>query len=190
LSVQLNQEDITMTTATQIPGYVAGTWTIDPVHSDIAFVVRHFGVSKVRGRFNTVSGTITTGEQPTQSAVTATIEAASVDTGNDQRDIHVRSADFLEVEKYETLTFTSTAVRIDGEDVEIDGDLTVHGVTKPITLTGELGGFADSPHGTVLGVSVDTEIKRSDFGVGSALPGAVVSEKIKIELSIEAGLAS
>jgi polyisoprenoid-binding protein YceI len=179
-----------MTTATQIPGYVAGTWTIDPAHSDIAFVVRHFGVSKVRGRFNTVSGTIVTGEQPSESTVTATIEATSVYTGNDQRDNHIRSADFLEVDKYETLTFTSTAVRVDGEDVEIDGDLTVHGVTKPVTLTGELGGFADSPHGIVVGVSADTEIKRSDFNVGGALPTAVVSEKIKIELSIEAGLNS
>lgn len=178
-----------MTTATQIPGYVVGTWAIDPVHSDIAFVVRHFSVSKVRGRFNNVSGTIVTSEDPTASSVTATIEATSVDTGNEQRDNHIRSADFLHVDEHQQLAFTSTAVRIDGEDVEIDGDLTVHGVTKPVTLTGELGGFADSPHGTVLGVSVSTEIKRSDFGVGTSLPAAVVSEKIKVELSIEAGLS-
>jgi polyisoprenoid-binding protein YceI len=177
-----------MTTATQIPGYVAGKWTIDPVHSDVAFVARHFTVSKVRGRFNGVSGTIVTDEEPTRSSVTATIAAASVDTGNEQRDNHVRSADFLNVDEHENLTFTSTAVRIDGEDVEIDGDLTVHGVTRPVTLTGELGGFADSPHGRVLGVSAATEILRSDFGIGGALPTAVVSEKIKIELSIEAGL--
>jgi polyisoprenoid-binding protein YceI len=177
-----------MTTATQLPGYVVGTWTIDPVHSDIAFVVRHFSVSKVRGRFNAMSGTIVTGQEPTESSVTATIQAGSVDTGNEQRDGHIRSADFLHVEEHGTLAFTSTAVRIDGEDVEIDGDLTIHGVTKPVTLTGELGGFADSPHGTVLGVSVATEIKRSDFGVGTTLPAAVVSEKIRIELSIEAGL--
>ena len=177
-----------MTTATQIPGYVVGTWTIDPVHSDIAFVVRHFGVSKVRGRFNTVSGAIVTGEEPARSSVTATIQAAGVDTGNEQRDNHIRSADFLHVEEHEQLTFTSTAVRIDGEDVEIDGDLTLHGVTQPVTLTGELGGFADSPHGTVLGVSAATEIKRSDFGVGPGIPVAVVSEKVKIELSVEAVL--
>jgi len=177
-----------MTAATQIPGYVAGTWTIDPVHSEVAFIVRHLGVSKVRGRFNTISGTIVTGEDPTASSVTATIVADSVDTKNDQRDGHVRSADFLHVEEHEHLTFTSTAVRVDGEEVEIDGDLTLHGVTKAVTLTGELGGFGDSPHGKVLGVSASTEIKRSDFGVGPGIPGAVVSDKIKIELDVEAGL--
>jgi len=180
-------EDRKMTAATQIPGYVAGTWTIDPVHSDVAFIVRHLGVSKVRGRFNTISGTIVTGEDPTKSTVTAQIVADSVDTKNEQRDGHVRSADFLHVEEHEHLTFTSTAVRIDGEDIEIDGDLTLHGVTKAVTLTGELGGFGDGPHGKVLGVSASTEIKRSDFGVGGGIPAAVVSDKIKIELDVEAG---
>jgi polyisoprenoid-binding protein YceI len=179
-----------MTTATQIPGYVAGAWTIDTVHSDVAFVVRHFGVSKVRGRFNAVTGTIVTGEDPTGSSVTVTIQADSVNTNNEQRDNHIRSADFLHVEEHEHLAFSSTAVRVDGEEVEIDGDLTVHGVTRPVTLTGELGGIADSPHGKVLGVSATTEIKRSDFGVGAAIPTAVVSDKITIELSIEAQLGS
>jgi polyisoprenoid-binding protein YceI len=179
-------EDGKMTTATRIPGYIVGTWTIDPVHSDVAFIARHFSVSKVRGRFNAVSGTIVTHEDPAQSSVTATIKADSVDTNNEQRDGHVRSADFLNVEEHDQLAFTSTAVRIDGEDVEIDGDLTLHGVTKPVTLTGELGGFADSPHGKVLGVSASTEIKRSDFGVGPNIPAAVVGDKIKIELGVEA----
>jgi polyisoprenoid-binding protein YceI len=175
-----------MTTATRIPGYVVGTWTIDPVHSDVAFVVRHFSVSKVRGRFDAVSGTIVTPEDPDKSSVTATIQAGSVNTNNEQRDGHIRSADFLHVEEHDHLAFTSTVVRIDGEDVEIDGELTLHGVTKPITLTGELGGFAESPHGKVLGVSASAEIKRSDFGVGPAIPAAVVGDKIKIELSVEA----
>jgi len=175
-----------MTTATRIPGYIVGTWTIDPVHSDVAFIARHFSVSKVRGRFNAVSGTIVTHEDPAQSSVTATIKADSVDTNNEQRDGHVRSADFLNVEEHDQLAFTSTAVRIDGEDVEIDGDLTLHGVTRPVTLTGELGGFADSAHGKVLGVSASTEIKRSDFGVGPNIPAAVVGDKIKIELGVEA----
>jgi polyisoprenoid-binding protein YceI len=179
-----------MTTATQIPGYITGTWTIDPVHSDVSFVVRHFSVSKVRGRFTAVSGTIVTGEDPNTSSVTAAIQADSVNTDNEQRDGHVRSADFLHVEEHEHLTFSSTAVRVDGEDVEIDGNLTLHGVTRPVTLTGELGGFADSPHGKVIGVSVSTEIKRSDFGVGATIPVAVVSDKIKIELNIEASLGS
>jgi polyisoprenoid-binding protein YceI len=181
-----------MTTATQIPGYVAGTWTIDPVHSDVAFVVRHLGVSKVRGRFNTVSGTIVTGANPHESSVTATIVADSIDTKNEQRDGHVKSADFLDVEAHEHLTFTSTAVRIDGEDIEIDGELTLHGVTKSVTLTGDLGGFgAGQAEGSkVLGVSAGTEIKRGDFGVGVGVPSAVVSDKIRIELEIEASLNS
>jgi polyisoprenoid-binding protein YceI len=177
-----------MTAATQIPGYVAGTWTIDPVHSDVAFIVRHLGVSKVRGRFNTISGTIVTGDDPAASKVTATIVADSIDTKNEQRDGHVKSPDFLHVEEHEHLTFTSTAVRIDGEEIEIDGDLTLHGVTKSVTLTGELGGFGDGPNGKVLGVSATTEIKRSDFGVGGGIPAAVVSDKIKVELDVEAGL--
>ena len=179
-----------MATATQIPGYVAGTWTIDPVHSEVAFVVRHFGVSKVRGRFTTVTGTIVTGEDPTTSSVTAKIQADSVSTDNEQRDGHIRSGDFLNVEEHEHLSFSSTAVRVDGEDVEIDGELTLHGVTKSVTLTGELGGFADSPHGKVVGVSAATEINRSDFAVGGSIPAAVVSEKIKIELDVEASLNS
>lgn len=179
-----------MTAATQIPGYVAGTWTIDPVHSDVAFIVRHLGVSKVRGRFNDVSGTIVTGEDPSASSVTATIVADSIDTKNDQRDGHVRSAEFLHVEEHEHLTFASTAVRIDGEDIEIDGELTLHGVTKSVTLKGELGGFGDGPNSKVLGVSATTEISRSEFGVGGGIPSAVVSDKIKIELDVEAQLQS
>lgn len=179
-----------MTAATQIPGYVAGAWTIDPVHSEVAFIVRHLGVSKVRGRFNNVSGTIVTGEDPTRSSVTATIQADSVDTKNEQRDGHVRSADFLHVEEHKHLTFKSTAVRIDGEDIEIDGELTLRGVTKPVTLTGELGGFGEGPNSKVLGVSATTEIKRSDFGIGVGIPSAVVSDKIKIELDVEALLQS
>lgn len=179
-----------MTTATQIPGYIAGTWTIDPVHSDVTFIVRHLGVSKVRGRFNAVSGTVVTGATPQESSVSAVIEADSVDTKNDQRDGHVKSADFLDVATHKALTFTSTAVRVDGESVEIDGELTLHGVTKSVTLTGELGGFGDgmSEGAKVLGVSASTEISRSAFGVGAGIPSAVVSDKIKIELDIEAGL--
>jgi polyisoprenoid-binding protein YceI len=177
-----------MTAATQIPGYVAGTWNIDPVHSEVAFIVRHLGVSKVRGRFNNVSGTIVTAEDPTASSVQVKISADSIDTRNEQRDGHVRSADFLHVEEHEHLTFTSTAVRIDGEDIEIDGELTIRGVTKSVTLTGEIGGIGDANGGKVLGVSATTEIKRSEFGVGGNFPAAVLSEKIKIEIDVEAQL--
>ncbi|SFQ52067.1 Polyisoprenoid-binding protein YceI [Amycolatopsis arida] len=182
-----------MTTATtQIPGYLAGTWDIDPVHSDVSFTVRHLGVSKVRGSFGEFSGEITTAESITDSTVIATIQAAGIDTNNEQRDGHVRSADFLDVERFPTLTFRSTGIRVDGEDYLIDGELTVRGVTRPVTLTTELGGFGDgmTEGSKVLGVSASTEISRSDFGVGASIPTAVVSDKIRIELNIEASLRS
>jgi polyisoprenoid-binding protein YceI len=175
---------------TEIPGYLAGSWVIDGTHSDVTFTVRHLGVSKVRGRFDQVETTIVTAESPLDSSVTATIQATSIDTNNDQRDDHVRSADFLDVEKYPTITFTSTGVRVDDGDYLIDGELTLHGVTKPVTLTAELGGFGNGqvPDSKVLGISASTEISRTDFGVGPGIPSAMLSDKIKIELDIEAGL--
>ncbi|CAM2939611.1 YceI family protein [Saccharomonospora xinjiangensis] len=176
------------TSTTGIPGYLAGTWTIDPVHSNVSFVVRHLGVTRVRGRFTELGGEITTGENILDSSVTATMQAASIDTTNQQRDDHVRSTDFLDVENHPTLSFRSTGIRADGDDYLIDGELTLRGVTRPVTLTAELGGFGDglTEGGKVLGVSARTEIKRSDFGVGGNIPTAVVSDKVVIELDIEA----
>src|SRR6516165_11318699 len=98
-------------TLTSIPGYVAGTWSIDPVHSEVGFTVRHMMVSKVRGRFRTFSGQIVTGASPLDSAVIAEIDLSSIDTGNEQRDAHIRSADFFEVETYPTMSYRSTGVR-------------------------------------------------------------------------------
>lgn len=177
------------TSTTGIPGYLTGTWTIDPVHSNVSFVVRHLGVTRVRGRFTELSGEITTGEDITDSSVTATMQSASIDTTNQQRDEHVRSTDFLDVENHPTLSFRSTGIRADGEDFLIDGELTLRGVTKSVTLTAELGGFGDgmTEGSKVLGVSARTEIKRSDFGVGGSIPTAVISDKVVIELDIEAG---
>lgn len=176
------------TPTTTIPNYIAGTFDIDPVHSDITFTVRHLGVSKVRGRFNDVSGQIVTGESIEDSKVSAKIDATTVDTKNDQRDEHVKGEDFLHVAEHTSLAFASKGVRVDGEDFLIDGDLTLRGVTKPVTLTAELGGFGDGMQegSKVVGVSAKTEIKRSDFEVGVNIPTAVVSDKITIELDIEA----
>ena len=181
-----------MTTAaqTQIPGYIAGTWDIDPVHSDVSFTVRHMMVSKVRGRFASFTGEIVTGEDVTASSVRATIDATSIATGNDQRDGHIRSADFFHVEDHPTWTFTSSAVRADGDDLVVDGDLTIKGVTRPVTLALEVGGFGpDAFGGTRVGFSATTSINRSDFGVDIAMPldggGVVVSEKVQISLEIE-----
>ncbi|WP_181781266.1 YceI family protein [Pseudonocardia pini] len=182
-----------MTAATQIPGYLAGTWEIDAVHSDVSFSVRHMMVSKVKGRFGAFSGTVVTGERFEDSTVTATIDATSIDTNNEQRDGHIKSADFFEVEKYPEWTFTSTGINADGVEFELHGDLTLKGVTKPVTLNLEIGGFGpDAFGGTRCGFTATTTINRSDFGVDISMPldggGVVVSEKVLITLEIEAVL--
>src|SRR5262245_3758829 len=118
---------MTILDATTIPGYLAGTWALDPVHSEVGFSVRHLMVSKVRGRFATFEGTFVTAEDPAQSQVSATVDLTSLDTGNSDRDAHVRSPDFLDVEQYPTLTYRSTGVRANGEHWVVDGDLTLHG---------------------------------------------------------------
>src|SRR5215217_6599923 len=116
-----------MTAAIQIPGYVAGTWAIDASHSAVSFSVRHLMVSKVRGSFRTFEGTVVTAENPAESSVTATIDLSSIDTNNADRDTHIRSADFFEVEKYPTMTYRSSGVRADGDDFILDGELDLHG---------------------------------------------------------------
>ena len=180
------------TTAVEIPGYIAGTWAIDPVHSEVSFVVRHMMVSKVRGRFDTFEGTIVTAEDPLASSVTATVDVSSINTGQEQRDAHIRSADFFEAEKHPTMTFTSTGVRADGGDFLLDGDLTIRGVTKPVTFKLEASGFGpDAYGGTRVGFSATTEINRHDFGVSfngpiPGVPGGVIlSDKATIHLEIE-----
>jgi polyisoprenoid-binding protein YceI len=178
-----------MTTQTEtIDGYVAGTWTIDAVHSDVSFYVRHLGVSKVRGHFATFEGTIVTAENPLESTVNAVIKTNSVSTNNEMRDNHVRGEDFLDVEKFPELTFSSTGIRQKTAELfEVDGDLTLHGVTKPVTLQLELNGFGTHFEGhPIAGFSAATEISRSDFGVTGGAAGAAVSDKIKIALEIEA----
>ncbi|GAA1336972.1 YceI family protein [Saccharothrix algeriensis] len=175
----------------QIPGYLAGTWAIDPVHSDVSFVVRHLGVSKVRGHFDTFEGTIVTAENPLESTVTAKIATASINTKNAQRDAHVKNEDFLDVDKHPELTFTSTGVRAHGEGFLVDGELTLRGVTKPVTLELELNGFGDGMGGgKVAGFSASTEISRKDFGVTGGPAGAAVGDKITILLEIEASQQS
>ncbi|MEN3303459.1 YceI family protein [Pseudonocardia sp.] len=177
-------------TTTQIPGYVVGTWDIDLSHSDISFSVRHMMVSKVKGRFANFSGEIVTGETFESSSVTAKIDATSIDTNSEQRDGHVKSADFFEVETHPEWTFVSTGIEADGADYKLNGDLTIKGVTKPVSLNLELGGFGpDAWGGTRCGFTATTTINRNDFGVDIALPldggGMVVSEKIAITLEIQ-----
>ena len=177
-------------TATTIPGYLAGTWDIDASHSDVSFSVRHMMVSKVRGRFGAFSGEIVTGETLADSTVTATIDATSIDTNNEQRDGHIRSADFFDVEAHPQWTFRSTGVRTDGGDVVVDGELTLKGVTRPVSLELEVNGFGkDAWGGTRAGFSASTTIDRNDYGVDIKMPldggGVVVSDKVQINLEIE-----
>ena len=183
----------TSTEAITIPGYVAGTWDIDPVHSEVGFSVRHMMVSKVRGKFRTFSGQIVTGADLEQSSVTAEIDLASIDTGQEQRDAHIRSADFFEVEKYPTMTYRSAGVRAEGDRYVLDGELTLKGVTRQVPLTLELGGFGPDPYGgTRAGFTATGELNRSDFGVNFNATletgGVVVSDKITLQLEIEAVL--
>ncbi|MBV9384003.1 MAG: YceI family protein [Streptosporangiaceae bacterium] len=180
------------TAAVEIPGYVAGTWAIDPVHSEVSFVVRHMMVSKVRGRFDKFEGTIVTAPDPLQSSVTASIDLSSVNTGTQQRDDHIRSADFFEVEKHPTMTFRSTGIRQEEEGFLLDGELAIRGVTRPVTLQLEINGFGpDAYGGTRVGFSAIGQINRMDFGVNfngpiPGVPGGVaVSDKVTINLEIE-----
>jgi polyisoprenoid-binding protein YceI len=176
----------------EIPGYIAGTWAIDPVHSEVGFTARHFGVSKVKGRFDKFEGTFVTGEDPLASSVTATIDATSINTNQEQRDAHIRSADFFHVEEHPTFTFTSTGIKDEGGEYLLEGDLTIRGVTKPVALKLELNGFGPDPYGgTRAGFTASGDINRSDFGVSFNGPipgvpgGVIVSEKIGITLEIE-----
>jgi polyisoprenoid-binding protein YceI len=175
-----------MTTATRIPGYIAGTWDIDPSHSTVGFSVRHMMVSKVRGNFQTFSGEIVTGENFEDSQVTATVDASSITTGTAQRDEHIRSADFFAVENHPTWEFRSTAVR----EGTLEGELTIKGVTRPVSFDLEFTGFGpDAWGGTRAGFEASTTINRNDFGVDIKMPieggGLVVGEKVTITLEIE-----
>jgi polyisoprenoid-binding protein YceI len=184
---------MTSSTTTQIPGYVVGTWDIDASHSTVGFSVRHMMVSKVRGYFREFSGEIVTAADPALSTVHATIDMDSIDTRQEQRDAHIKSADFFDVGNHTVMEFRSTAVRAHGEEWVVEGDLTIKGITKPVTLALELNGFGpDAYGGTRAGFSGKTEISRKEFGVDIDMPmdggGVVVGDKISVELEIEAVL--
>ncbi len=178
--------------AAQIPGYISGTWDLDPVHSTIGFIARHLMVSKVRGQFTSFEAQVVTAPNPLDSTATATIDLSSVSTGNEMRDNDLRSTNFFDVETHPKMTFASTAVRQDNEIFLVDGDLTIRGVTKPVTLAVEINGFGPDPFGgTRAGFSATAEINRTDFGVSFNAPvpgGVMVSERIQIEIEAEAVL--
>ena len=175
------------TTATEI---VAGTWAIDPVHSDVSFTVRHL-MSKVRGSFTEFSGEITTTDNPLESTVSVTIASASITTNNEQRDAHLRNSDFFEVEKYPKLRFRSTKIeKVDDESFQLFGDLTLKGVTNPVKLDVEFNGVTKDPWGGErAGFFITGKIKRSDFGISfnAALEtgGVVLGEEVKLNSEIQ-----
>ena len=180
-------------TTVSIPGYLAGTWNLDPTHTEIGFVARHMMVSKVRGKFEKYTGSITTAANPLDSHAEAEIDLSSITTGNDQRDGHLRSSDFFDVDAHPKMTFRSTGVRPDGEDFLVDGELTIREITKPVTLKVELGGFGPDPYGgTRAGFTATAVINRSDFGVSwnAAIEGGgvVVGDKVTIHIEAEAVL--
>jgi polyisoprenoid-binding protein YceI len=182
----------------EIPGYVTGTWTIDPVHSDIGFVIRHLMISNVRGHFTRFEGQIVTAADPLKSEVTATIDMTSVDTASATRDAHLRTAEFFDVEKYPTMSYRSTGIRPDGDGFLMEGELTLKGVTLPVPLKLEINGFGVDPFapdleaGARAGFTATGQLNRMDFGISYNGPipggGLAVGEKVQIILEIEAVL--
>ncbi|KRE58617.1 YceI family protein [Phycicoccus sp. Soil748] len=164
----------------------AGTWNIDASHSELGFTARHLMVTKVRGKFNEFEGAAKVADDVTASQVTAVVQLGSVDTGSADRDAHLKSGDFFDVENNPTMSFTSTEV---SEDT-LKGDLTIKGVTKPVAFDLEFNGLATDPWGNQkAGFEATTEINRKDFGLewNVALEGGgvLVSEKIKINLDVQ-----
>jgi polyisoprenoid-binding protein YceI len=154
-------------TAEHVEGYQAGTWKLDPTHSDIAFSVRHLAISKVKGKFETFDVTVTAPENPSEATIEATIDVASVNTNQQQRDQHLRTSDFFAIDEHPQMIFKSTSFspEADGTFVVV-GDLTLRGVTKPVTLKGDFGGIITDGYGqTKAGVEATTKINRHDFGV-------------------------
>jgi polyisoprenoid-binding protein YceI len=180
---------------TDIPGYKAGTWTIDPAHSEVGFSVRHMMISKVRGKFQNFTATFITAENPLESSVTASADVASVSTNDVNRDAHLRTGDFFEAENHPTIDFVSTGVRVVDGDYKVDGNLTIKGVTKPVTFDFEFGGFGSDPYGNYkAGASAKTVINREHFGLmyNATLEtgGVLLGDTVTITLELQAKLES
>jgi polyisoprenoid-binding protein YceI len=167
-----------------------GTWAIDQSHTSVEFVGRHLMVSKVRGRFEGVEGTVQIAERPEDSSVEVKIALDSVSTGDEKRDAHLRSADFFDVEKHPHMTFRSTKVEADGDDWKVTGDLTIKGETHPVVLDLEFAGVQTTPwNTTAAGFDATAELDREQWGINFnqvlESGGLLVGKKIKIEISAE-----
>ncbi|MCR2813416.1 YceI family protein [Microbacterium sp. zg.Y1090] len=185
--------DATSATTIEIPGYKAGTWVLDPSHSEVTFSVRHMMISKVRGTFDVKSATIIAPENPLEVSVVASADVASVNTNDEGRDAHLRSADFFDAENHPTLDFVSTGVRVENGDFLVDGDLTIRGITRPVTFDLDFGGFGVDPWGNYkAGATAKTVINREDFGLvwNAALEtgGVLVGKDVTITLDLQGSL--
>lgn len=175
-----------MTTATALEGLTTGTWNVDPAHTEVGFVARHLMVTKVRGQFKDVEGTVNVAEELGASTANVSVKLASIDTGSTDRDAHLRSADFFDIENHPVMTFVSTA--FDGDT--ITGDLAIRGISRPVTFQVEYNGVAVDPWGqTKAGFEAEAEINRKDWGlewnVAIEGGGVLVSDKIKIQLDVQ-----
>lgn len=172
--------------------FTAGTWKIDPTHSEVGFSVRHL-MSKVRGKFEEFEGEIVTDESGLGSIASATIQLSSVNTGTEDRDNHLRSSDFFSVEETPVMTFRSTGVRDKGDCYVALGDLTIRGVTKPVELEVDVLGEGGDPWGgTRMGLEATTEISRKEFGIDFNVPVSgdkvMIGDKVAIQLNVQAVL--
>ncbi len=184
---------MTDATTLDIPGYKAGTWVLDPSHSEVTFTVRHMMISKVRGTFGMKSATLVAPENPLEATVEASVDVTSVDTKDEGRDQHLRSAEFFDIETYPTMDFRSTGVRVEDGDFLVDGELTIRGVSKPATFSIDFGGFGTDPWGNYkAGATAKTVINREDFGLtwNAALEtgGVLVGKDVTIELDLQFAL--
>ncbi|WP_394551832.1 YceI family protein [Agromyces sp. MMS24-JH15] len=178
---------------TEIPGYRVGTWNIDPTHSEVGFSIRHLMISKVKGKFERFTATFVTAENPLDSVVTASAEVASINTNEPNRDGHLRTGDFFDADTYPTIDFVSTGVRVAGGDFKVDGDLTIRGITKPVTFDFDFGGFGGDPYGNYkAGATARTVINREDFGLtyNAALEtgGVLLGDQVTITIELQAAL--
>lgn len=170
----------------------AGTWTVDAIHSHFSFIARHAGVSKVRGEFEVIGGAIEVADEFEQSTVTAEADASSITTGNEQRDGHLQSGDFLLAEENPKIVFQSTGISdFDGTEFDLEGTLTMRGVSKPVTFKAEFNGAVEDPNGNmVAGFSAQSKINRKDWGMdfNAVLKGGdlLVSDRVTLEIEIEA----
>jgi polyisoprenoid-binding protein YceI len=167
-------------------------WQIDATHSQVAFAVRHMVISTVRGGFTAVRGTLEFDEaHPENASVEAEVDVASINTRDKNRDAHLLSPDFFDAQKYPILSFKSTKVERAGNDYKVTGDLTLHGVTRPVVFDVEYGGTVKDPYGLLrAGINAHTKISRKDWGLTTnpllETGGAVISDEVKIELEVEA----